>query len=78
MQDKMFITVQNQQIYNKGEYGDKVVQGKAELKTQAINLDAPHTDVYNIRLNEVKVQDNRWKILPFEDKTYSQVFSYLA
>ena len=67
----MFITVQNQQIYNKGEYGDGVVEGKAELKTQAINVDAPHTAVYNIRLNEIKAQDDRWKILPFEDKTYS-------
>ena len=60
-----FITVFNDRHYEPEVYDPEgVIREKAVVQHHRINLASPQTDIFNLKMNTVKTQDDRTELIP--------------
>ena len=67
LKDKAMFTMLNQNSYKIKEFDDDPIEQKAIVVQDYLGVSAPVTQKWNIKMSTVTMQDDRWKILPFED-----------
>ena len=73
LKDKAMFTMLNQNSYKIKEYDESPIEQKAIVVQDYIGVSAPVAQTWNIKMSTVATQDDRWKILPFEDPEHDLI-----
>ena len=78
LKDKAMLTMLNQNSYKITEYDESPIEQKAIVVQDYIGVSAPVAQTWNIKMSTLTTQDDRWKILPFEDPEHDLIKVYKA